>query len=127
MACTRFRLQGRKLHNEDGESCLSCTRHAYWSSSTFLPNIIKICLRYQSYGAHKDAATDGRHADRYFPEPIGREIQRVREKSRECHNHKPQPISDTKRKGEQTKPNKRKSSKRTKSTKTSSLFKPHGL
>ena len=44
MACTRFRIQGRLLHNEDSESCLSCTRHAYWSSSSFLRNIIKICL-----------------------------------------------------------------------------------
>ena len=48
--------------------------------------------------------------------------RRVREKSRECQDHKPQPIPDTKRKRKQTKPNKRKSNKRTKSTKTSSLF-----
>ena len=44
MDCTRFWLQGRQLHKEESECCLSCTRHAYWSSS-FLPNIIKICLR----------------------------------------------------------------------------------
>ena len=37
--------------------------------------------------------------------------KRVREKSRECHNHKPQPFPDTKRKRKQTKPNKRKSNK----------------
>ena len=43
MACTRFWLQGRYPHNEESESCLSCTEYAYWSSS-FLPNIIKICL-----------------------------------------------------------------------------------
>ena len=48
--------------------------------------------------------------------------KKVREKSRECHNHKPQPFPDTKRKRKQTKPNKRKSNKRTKSTKISSLF-----
>ena len=42
------------------------------------------------------------------------------EKSRECHSHKSQPIPDTKRKRKQTKPNKRKSNKRTKSTKISS-------
>ena len=35
--------------------------------------------------------------------------KKVREKSRECHNHKPQPFPDTKRKRIQTKPNKRKS------------------
>ena len=49
-------------------------------------------------------------------------LERVREKSRECHNHKPQPIPDTKRK--QTKPNKRKSNKRTKSTKVSFFSSP---
>ena len=48
--------------------------------------------------------------------------KKVREKSRECHNHKPQPFPDTKRKRKQTKPNKRKSNKRTKNTKISSLF-----
>ena len=42
--------------------------------------------------------------------------KKVRQKSRECHNHKPQPISDTKRKRKQTKPNTRKSIKSTKST-----------
>ena len=46
----------------------------------------------------------------------------VREKSRECHRHKPQPFLDTKRKRKPTKPNKRKSNKRTKSTKISSLL-----
>ena len=41
MECTRFWLQGRYLHNEEeSESCLSCTWHAYWSSSSSLPNII---------------------------------------------------------------------------------------
>ena len=35
--------------------------------------------------------------------------KKVREKSRECHNHKPQPFPDTKRKKKQTKPNKHKS------------------
>ena len=40
MACTRFLLRGRQLHNE--ESCLSFTQHAYWSSSLSLPNIIKL-------------------------------------------------------------------------------------
>ena len=49
-----------------------------------------------------------------------------KEKSGECHNHKPQPIPDTKRKRKQTKPNKRKSNKRTKSTKISSLFPKRG-
>ena len=45
--------------------------------------------------------------------------KRVRERSRECHNHKPHPFPDTKR--IQIKPNKCKSSKRTESTKTTVL------
>ena len=48
--------------------------------------------------------------------------KRITEKSRECHNHKPQPFQDIKRKRKQTKPNKRQLNKRTKSTKISSLF-----
>ena len=52
--------------------------------------------------------------------------KKVKEKSRECHNHKPQPFPDTKRKRKQTKPNKRKSNKRTKRTKISSLFRKRG-
>ena len=50
------------------------------------------------------------------------EKKKVREKSRECHNHKPQPFPDIKRKGKPINPNKHKSIKRTKSTKISSLF-----
>ena len=50
----------------------------------------------------------------------------VREKSRECHNYKQQSFPDTKRKSKQTKPNKRKSNKRTKSTDTSYLFPKRG-
>ena len=52
--------------------------------------------------------------------------KKVREKSRECHNHKPQPFTDIKRKRKLTNPNKHKSTKRTKSTKISSLFSKRG-
>ena len=52
--------------------------------------------------------------------------KKVREKSRECHNHKPRPFPDTKRKRKPTNPNKHKSNKRTKSTKISSLFPKQG-
>ena len=52
--------------------------------------------------------------------------KKVREKYRECHNHKPQPFLDTKKKRKQTKPNKLKSNKRTKSTKISPLFPKRG-
>ena len=47
--------------------------------------------------------------------------KKVREKSRECYNHKPQAFPDTKRK-----PNKRNWNKRTKSTKISSVFPKRG-
>ena len=40
--------------------------------------------------------------------------------------HKPQPFPDSKRKRKQTKPNKRKSNKRTESTNISSLFPKRG-
>ena len=53
-------------------------------------------------------------------------VKMVKEKSRECHNQKPQPFLDTKRKRKPTNPNKHKSNKRTKSTKISSLFPKRG-
>ena len=53
-------------------------------------------------------------------------LKKVSEKSRECHNHKPQPFPDIKRKRKPKNPNKHKSIKRTKSTKISSLFPKRG-
>ena len=55
-----------------------------------------------------------------------RHAKKVREKSRECHNHKPQPFPDLKRKRKPTNLNKHKPNKRTKSTKISSLFPKRG-
>ena len=52
--------------------------------------------------------------------------KKVREKSRECHNYKPQPFPDPKRKMKPTNLNKHKPNKRTKSTKISSLFPKRG-
>ena len=52
--------------------------------------------------------------------------KKVREKSRECHNHKPQSFPDPKRKRKPTNINKHKPNKRTKSTKISSLFPKRG-
>ena len=52
--------------------------------------------------------------------------KKVREKSRECHNHKPQPFPDLKRKRKPTNLNKHKPNKCTKSTKISSLFPKRG-
>ena len=51
----------------------------------------------------------------------------LKKKSRECHNHKPQPFPDPKRKGKPTNLNKHKPNKRTKSTKISSLFPKRGI
>ena len=48
-----FRLQGRELYNKDA-SFYSCTRHTYWSSFSFLPNIIKICLRVSKLWSAQD-------------------------------------------------------------------------
>ena len=53
-------------------------------------------------------------------------LKKVREKSRECHNHKPQPFLDPKTKRKPTNLNKHKPNKRTKSTKISSLFPKRG-
>ena len=52
--------------------------------------------------------------------------KKVREKSRECHNHKPQPFPDPKRKRKPTNLKKHKPNKRTKSTKISSLSPKRG-
>ena len=52
--------------------------------------------------------------------------EKVREKSSECHNHKPQPFPDPKRKRKPTNLNKHKPNKRTKSTKISFLFPKRG-
>ena len=52
--------------------------------------------------------------------------KKVREKSRECRNHKPQPFQDPKRKRKPTNLNKHKPNKRTKSTKFSSFFPKRG-
>ena len=61
----------------------------------------------------------------YFLSLIVKE-KKVREKSRVCHNHKPQPFPDIKRKRKPTNPNKHKSIKHTKSTKISSLLPKRG-
>ena len=38
----KISASGETLHNKESESCLSCMRHTYWSSSSSLPNIIKL-------------------------------------------------------------------------------------
>ena len=61
-----------------------------------------------------------------FGMPLVNCPKKVREKSRECHNYKPQPFEDPKRKRKPTNPNKHEPNKRTKSTKISSLFPKRG-
>ena len=53
-------------------------------------------------------------------------LRKVRVKSRERHNYKPQPLPDTKWTRKPTNPNKHKSNKRTKSTRISSFFPKRG-
>ena len=53
-------------------------------------------------------------------------VKKVREKSRECHNHKARPFPVPKRKRKPTNLNKHKPNKRTKSTKISSVFPKRG-
>ena len=52
--------------------------------------------------------------------------EKVRDKSKECHNYKPEPFPDHKRKRKPTNLNKHKPNKRTKSTNISSLFPKRG-
>ena len=83
---------------------------------------IKIAKLFPSENKH------GHHVENVFGPSSRRKCrgkEKVREKSRECHNHKLQPFPDTKRK-KNSKPNKRKSKRRTKSTKISSLFPKRG-
>ena len=76
-------------------------------------------------GHYIDMLTERANADKH-PQLQRIAKKKVRETSRECHNHKPQPFPDTKRKRKPTNPNKYKSNKRTKSTKISSLFPKRG-
>ena len=61
-----------------------------------------------------------------YKDTLKASLKKVREKSRECHNHKPQPFPDPKRKRKPTNLYKHKPNKRTKSTKISSLFPKRG-
>ena len=79
MTCKGFRLQERQQHNEDSESCLSCTRNAYRSSSSLLPNVIKICLRISKLWSAKRCVYGRKDAMMIAisPEPIGRGITSI--------------------------------------------------
>ena len=57
MACTKFRLQGRYLHNEDsGVVSLACDTFTGPSLHSY-QILLKYVLGHQSYGAHKDEST----------------------------------------------------------------------
>ena len=68
----------------------------------------------------RNIAADGMYSLHELCKITGK--KKVREKSRECHNYKPQPFPDPKRKRKPTNLNKHKPNKHTKSTKINSLF-----
>ena len=76
--------------------------------------ILKKCKRKVQRMPQSQTAALPRHQEE---KEIDKSKKRVREKSMECRNHKPQLFPDTKRKRKPTNPNKHKSNKRTKSTK----------
>ena len=85
--------------------------------------------RFSRWSPQRPTWTSHRNDFSYFrstSQPNAFYQKKVREKSRECHNHKPQPFPDTKRKRKPTYPNNHKSNKSTKSTKISSLFPKRG-
>ena len=58
MACTRFRLQGRQLHNEENESC-SLARDTPTGPSLHPYQILSIFFKqYGSYGLHKISTSE---------------------------------------------------------------------
>ena len=108
------------IHTEIQASCIVCQISASHN----------VC---QIQASHTGGQIQASHTLCKIPSHTGYEIQashtgcqtqakKLREKSRECHNHKPQPFPDTNRKRKQTKTNKHKSNKSMKSTKISSLF-----
>ena len=93
-------------------------------ASRFRYNCILINKNLKVYITHIVAKGSLYHM--YTSKALNKLQKKVREKSRECHNHKQQTFPDPKRKREPTNPNKHKSNKRTKSTKISSLFPKRG-
>ena len=84
--------------------------------------IVEPC-RAKAISSNPDPLVTRRPSLSLRPEPpsCNQRVKKVREKSRECHNHKLQPFPD-KRRRKPTNPNKHKSIKHTKSTKINSLF-----
>ena len=89
---------------------------------TFVYYYMRLAMRKAAFGAYRFYP---KYSDTWSPYHICPKISRkkkVREKFRECHNHKQQPFPDPKRKRKPTNLNKHKPNKRTKITKISSLF-----
>ena len=66
-----FSFRHITVHNEESESCISCTPHAYWSYSLSLPNIIKTPLRVlKLWSAQLCVYWRMPGAESYIPEPL---------------------------------------------------------
>ena len=57
MACTRFQLQGRQLHNEESESVSLAHDRPTGPPLHFYKTLSNYVLGYQSYGLHKILAS----------------------------------------------------------------------
>ena len=109
---------------ESGLSVFSLLKHNV-TGPQFPWNFIYIFLRYvDSFHTKMVSWQKLKHGKIAYK--IFMNTKKVSEKSRECHNHKPQPFPDTKRKRKPTNLNKHKPNKRTKSTKITSLFPKRG-
>ena len=104
-------------------STTACT----WNMGKHMINIrlTSIDIREVTKGMPQSRSTDLQKGKRKV-QGVPQLQKKVREKPRECHNHKPKPFPDPKRKRKLTNLNKHKPNKRTKSTKISSLFPKRG-
>ena len=111
---------------------MTCTFIRQTTSSCSDHCVLVGTIPHRKRGARKTKAAIARSQNCIFSEAhparpkLLRLLKKVREKSRECHNHKPQPFLDPKRKRKPINLNKHKPNKRTKSTKISYLFPKRG-
>ena len=122
--CTQNLSYSRKFNIlADHLSRLDRPLNTEWSLDQLVANSIFQMLNFPKVDLF---ATRFNHKLPLYVSPVADIQKKVREKSRECHNHKPQPFPDTRRKRKPANPNKHKSNKCTKSTKISSLFPKQG-
>ena len=103
----------------------SCGQRKLWSDCAIAQADLSLRWAYMSKGMFSRCALIHAFNQDLKHRFVFRKVwikRKLREKSMECHNHKPQPFPDTKRKRKPTNPNTHKSNKRTKSTKISSVF-----